>query len=91
MAAARALGDSAWCGRFGPGPQATLRKVATLGLSFVMYPKPFGPQHLVGVIFVIGAVALELSKKLGGASASKSTPQPECSLKADTWQPHKPV
>ena len=40
---------------------STCRKVATLIFSFAVFPKPFGSEQQLGLVFLCGAVALQYS------------------------------
>lgn len=46
---------------------ATMRKIVTVGLSFIAYPKPFNTIHLCGALLVLAGVLLGAYDKLFGA------------------------
>ena len=44
---------------------SSVRRICTFGLSFLVFPKPFGPAHGLGVVLVVGcAFLLEKSRSL---------------------------
>jgi hypothetical protein len=40
------------------GIVVTLRKILTFGLSFIIFPKPFGALHMAGVALAVAGAAL---------------------------------
>ena len=50
---------------------ATLRKVATMACSYLLFPKPFPRQHAWASAAVLGGVVLSTWTKHGRSSASK--------------------
>ena len=45
---------------------ATLREVATVILSYIVYPKVFSMMHAVSAVLVLGGILLTLTCSIGG-------------------------